>query len=457
MKQWNRKLTFWTLGLAIGAALPVLPASAADEPKIEKIARDKVPAPVMQTFQQRLPAGADVTEYIRQERGNKHIYVVRYKQPGAKGNQKMLASSEGQFLLGPLPGDEAVSDAELNRAIAAAAAIPVTPINPVTPVPPVTPIPSPLPPVASASLTPEQARAEIDRLEAQQNALRVDIQRADVEVQREQQRIADLDGRVRAGDAAAAAQRQQLITEENRLLVDRGQRSAEIDRIEQRQRELAVVAGLPVDEQARLASATDDRDTSDKDVHYTRITEKDVPAEALRGLQRYTKGNHDFWYRRELIDNKLSYSVHYLSPENKRYWVSVLPNGQPRTEPRLSIYQPGKAAPVGAPPSRENRPGAPVPPVAAEQLFDRDRADNAAGAKFAKVSADQVPPAARTALEKLTKGQDDVQYRRDTDGTKVYYTAHYVTPKDGNRHWLTVNENGSTVTGPKLSAYQSKK
>jgi hypothetical protein len=337
MNRFSRKLSILAIGLAMGVAVP---AFAADEDAANKtVPRGDVPAAVQQTIQQRIPAGAEVTEYVRRGNGANQIYAAHFKQPGQKGQQKIFVSSGGQFLLGPIPGDEKVTQAQIERAAAAAAAAPAT-AAPATATPP----------PAAGSLTPDQARAQINELQARENVLTTDIDQRTSQIRQADQQIRDLQAR---GGASANGQIDSLRAQQREWQTISDRNRTELATNEQRQRQVAAAGGIDL-------------------------------------------------------------------PSNPQLAASRLPGG------------------VGAPP--------------ADPLYDRDRDDQAANPRFSRVNADQVPPAARTALDKYTRDQRDVEYRRDQEGNQVFYTAHYVT-NDGNRHWLTVNENGTPRVGPKISVY----
>ena len=72
-----------------------------------------------------------------------------------------------------------------------------------------------------------------------------------------------------------------------------------------------------------------------------------------------------------------------------------------------------------------------------------------AAAQEKKLTARDVPAAVIAAFKTAYPNATIRGYAREKENGKVYYTAHYVT-NDGNRHWLTVNENGTTRIG---SAY----
>lgn len=81
-----------------------------------------------------------------------------------------------------------------------------------------------------------------------------------------------------------------------------------------------------------------------KGMKYKAIPQAEVPAAALKGMDKYTKGNKDLAFREETHpDGKVTYSAHYVTPENKRYWISVDPKGALEKGPLLSTSQPEPA------------------------------------------------------------------------------------------------------------------
>jgi len=69
------------------------------------------------------------------------------------------------------------------------------------------------------------------------------------------------------------------------------------------------------------------------------------------------------------------------------------------------------------------------------------------------VGRDQVPPAVLRELDRHTRGNRDVEYRRETQGDRVSYSAFYLNPQN-QRYWVSVNENGSIKSEPRLSVTQ---
>src|SRR5690349_11897362 len=199
MSRWNKKLPILVIGLALGAGASAVPARAAEGGGGEKVRRDAVPAAVQQAFQQRLPPGADVTEYIRRGPAGNEVYVAHYKNKGG-GEHKIFVSSTGQFLLGPVPLDQKVTEAELDRAIAAAGAVQ----------PGLAPAAQPaIGAPAAGTVTPEQARVEIQRQDVEEQRQLTQLDRVNVEIGRLDQRIRDAEARARRGDRNAAAERDQ--------------------------------------------------------------------------------------------------------------------------------------------------------------------------------------------------------------------------------------------------------
>jgi len=85
-----------------------------------------------------------------------------------------------------------------------------------------------------------------------------------------------------------------------------------------------------------------------------------------------------------------------------------------------------------------------------------DRAEAAASTnvRYRGVSPDEVPENVREKLAQYTRGKEDLRYRRELRGDELSYSAHYIDPKDNKRYWVSVNEDGSVNSAPRLSRYQ---
>src|SRR3954452_6733199 len=72
-----------TLALGVPAVMPPAVAQAA-EVETEKVGRDKLPDAVARTFDQYLPAGSKVEEFVRQDRKAGKVYVANFSAGGQK-------------------------------------------------------------------------------------------------------------------------------------------------------------------------------------------------------------------------------------------------------------------------------------------------------------------------------------------------------------------------------------
>jgi len=438
------------LGLGVPAVMPPAVARAADV-QAEKVGRDKLPDVVARTFDQYVPAGAKVTEYVEQNRDGKRVYVANFTAGGQK--LKLHVRGDGSLF----------EPSEVNE-IARATGQPAPAVG--QPLPPLAgqPLPPLAPAVQPGAMTADQARVEIDRLRAEEAQLVAQRDQRTAQIQDLQRRTADLQPRIARGEAAAATERSQLDVEQQRLTVDRDRLSVEIARDQQRERDVAALvpggvpglpvapaaAPLPADQIAGIGAATNDR-VGDAEPHYTRIPETDVPPEAFRALERYSANGRDRFYRREEIGGRTSYSVHYLTADNKRYWASAYPTGDVRVEPKLSIYQPEPAAAAARTAEARRDDHRDVDAGRAPAAAPAPAADNRE--HLAAVGRDQVPGGVLRELDKHTRGMKDVEYRRETQGDRVSYSAFYLNPQN-QRYWVSVNENGTIKSEPRLSVNQ---
>src|SRR5436305_7336029 len=71
------------LGLGVTAVMPPAVARAADV-QTEKVGRDKLPDAVRRTFDQYIPPGAKIDEYVQQDRNDKRVFVANFTANGQK-------------------------------------------------------------------------------------------------------------------------------------------------------------------------------------------------------------------------------------------------------------------------------------------------------------------------------------------------------------------------------------
>jgi hypothetical protein len=421
----NKKINVWLLGAALGVGVSAVPAFA------ERIDKKDVPNQVLPVLQGQLPPGAKGAEYHSVERDGKKAFEVRFETADGR-KTKAVVSRDGQ-LLEP----------------AAGVAAPTTP-PPVTPIPvPPTPVPPPAltPAPAVGSMTPDQARAELTRLRAEEDKLRVEYDGLNLQAARLVDRHNALEAAARGGDKAAVDERQRLVSLRNEIVTESRRLETQIAALDQREAQVAAAGGIQ-NEQVQLGSAigtaVGDADDKDDDIHYARANRTDVPEAALRSLDKFTQGARDLWYRKEEINGKGSFGVHYVTADNKRHWASAYPSGEVRVQPKLSIYQPGKPLPPGAVP-----PEFPIDPSPVGAVADNTDKE----LRVQTITREQVPPVVLAALDQLTKGNKNIEYRRDTKGSAVSYTSHYVSP-DNKRYFVNVSEAGKATGAPQLSNTQ---
>ena len=428
----NRKVSVWLLGASLGMGVSVSSVLA------ERIDKKDVPDNVLPVLQGQLPPGAKKAEYHAGEQNGQKIFEVRF-ETAAGEKTKAVVSRDGK-LLQP------------------AAGAPVTPA-PVTPVPPgpLTPSVTPAPaapgaaplnlPAVPATLSADEARAQLTQLRAQEDALRVQYDALDAQSAALVTQHNALEVAAKAGDPNAVAQRQRLVDQRNGIVNQQREIAQQIVQLDAQEAKVATAGKIQNEQTAvgtAIGTAAGDHDGSPTSVHYARAQRAQIPPATLTSLDKFTNGNRDLFYRSEEIDGKQSFGVHYVTPENKRFWASAYPSGEVRVQPKLSIYQPGKALPPGAVP-----PDFPIDPSPVGAV-----ADNSGGDLHVQtITREQVPPAALAEIDKLTKGNKNVEYRKDTKGTAVSYTTHYVSP-DNKRYFATVSDAGKVLEAPKLSNTQ---
>jgi hypothetical protein len=425
----NRKVSVWLLGASLGMGVSVSSVFA------ERIDKKDVPDNVLHVLQAQMPPGSKKAEYHAGEQNGQKIFELRFETPAGE-KTKAVVSRDGK-LLQPAAG-------------APVTPAPATPVTPAPVTPAVTPAPGITPlnlPAVPATLTPEQARAELAQLRAQEDTLRVQYDALDAQSAALVTQHNALEPAARAGDQNAIAQRQRLDDQRNGIVTQQREIAQQIVQLDAQEAKVAT-AGRIQNEQTAVGSAIGtaaaDHDGSPTAVHYARAQRAQIPPATLASLDKFTNGARDLFYRSEEIDGKQSYGVHYVTPENKRFWASAYPSGEVRVQPKLSIYQPGKPLPPGAVP-----PDFPIDPSPVGAVADNTGGD----LRVQTITREQVPPAALAEIDKLTKGNKNVEYRKDTKGNVVSYTTHYVSP-DNQRYFATVSDAGKLVVQPQLSNTQ---
>jgi hypothetical protein len=347
------------LGVAVGvAAITLSPALSFAQDTPQRVERDQVPEAVRKARQTGSPNATDV-EWYRTTRDGRAVYIAQFKGGGAEGAKRETRFAEdGKVLEGPGPA----KDLSQERAPAPTpgAAQPAAGVN-----------------VGSlAGATPqekEQIEVELQRIDRERQEIeRLKEDQQDLQ-KVEQKRKGNLNDKQKQDIARKREEQARQLTERERQLVERernlqrtvdqiaARRKAELDKLDAAERDRLAEADRRAveaerqrierrrqDERARLAKdqdLADDRgDPNEKpdQVRYRGIPASDVPDSVRTALDKYTRGMDDIRYRRELRDDKISYSAHYINPrENKRYWVSINEDGTVNSAPRLSIYQPG--------------------------------------------------------------------------------------------------------------------
>ena len=226
------------------------------------------------------------------------------------------------------------------------------------------------------------------------------------------------------------------------------------ERIERERMERDRIADRAAAERAADRAAADrasdrvsDRAGDEKDdARYTEISRNDVPRRALAALEKHTTGARDLQYRREeRAGGRTTYSVRYMQPNDKRYYVSVNEDGSTFIEPRISDHQRGgDARPAAGRVERDDDRA--NPPSRTDNDADRG------SVRYQPVKRTDMPERVRDGFEKQVAGSTDIEYQRSTREGKTYYSAHYT--KQGKRYEVRLNEQGQVVDGPQLAREQ---
>lgn len=512
-----RKLHVWMVGLALGAGLPAVPAYAQrgeDGGQAERIDKNRVPDRALQALQQQMGAGATHVTYHRVERGNRTLYEARFEAangqrervqvaadgtvvgPGAigeRGGDRTAPRNTGQVAV-PTTATPSLRDefhrlnaevARYNQVIAQAAqagrrgdretgaardrligeqqriiAERQQVINQLaqsdsqfTPVP----VPS----------------ATDDRPSEERGQLVQEYQRLNSEVSRYDQMIAQQAQLLQSGDRTAGTTRDRLIGEQTRIAGERDQLASRVARFEREGGSALAGGSLPGERRGGVGGASDfgtdqdrDRSDDDRDVHYAPITAERVPVAVLNVLDRYTRNATDVRYRREVRGDRVSYSAHYILPDNgKRYWVSVSESGTVRVEPRLSIYQPEDDRARTAGDRLDGRDRRDDLDRGRDRLDGRDRPDDrnrpddrdrtgrdnfrdADAGRLTRVEQEDLP---REVLRAATRAgeRDDARnwgFYRTQDGD---YVGLYQT-RNNERREVVIDRSGNLVSGPRV-------
>lgn len=423
--------------LGVGAVAFVAPSVAlAQEAQPQKVENEQVPQKVRNARQEAAPAGTDV-DWYRTTRDGQTVYIARFKAAGDK-RREMRIAEDGKVVQAPTDPTDLTPDRPAAAPAAGGLAAGGTEEERLL--------------IESQRLAAEKERLERLREDEKQiqqvQGRRGRSQSPEVRARRERERerrLKNLEQRERE-----IAERQQAVqkrldtlasarrTEREKLSAAERERLTEQDRLI-----LEKARARREQEQARLAReldlAGDRAEGSDSaDVRYRGIPADDVPESVREKMAQYTRGKQDLRYRRELREDNISYSVHYVDPkDNKRYWVSINEDGTVNSPPRLSIYQPGTDNDV-------------------RLASDRDTGDREPGEEIShtKISREDVPRRALAALEKQITGARDLEFRREQRaGGRTTFAVHYVQP-NGKRYYMSVNEDGSTFIEPRFSAFQ---
>ncbi|MDB5294316.1 MAG: hypothetical protein JWO31_299, partial [Phycisphaerales bacterium] len=163
----------------------------------------------------------------------------------------------------------------------------------------------------------------------------------------------------------------------------------------------------------------------------TEVRAGDLPATVRQTLERYTNGARDVRYYSQRVEDRTTYQAVYTDRDGSRREVTIHPTGSLVAGPLI------------------------LQPTADDRALQADVPEGFRLATALRVEPRDIPAAPSTTLGQYLSRGTDVRYRRDTyaDGNTAY-TAHWVQPESSRRYFVTVGENGSVVSAPRLSTYQ---
>jgi uncharacterized membrane protein YkoI len=150
---------------------------------------------------------------------------------------------------------------------------------------------------------------------------------------------------------------------------------------------------------------------------------KDMPKDVRKTIKKEVSGADDVDYFTAQQDGRSVYGARFTADDGKQIEVRVDDNGK-----LISRSEPAAAAVAG-------EPAAAQPAAAAAAQPDRPPE---------KVSAEQMPDAARATMQEETRGSKDVNFFRVWESGFVIYHATYTTPQGENLR-LYVSEDGTVL------------
>lgn len=402
----KRRLATAVLGGMLGMGLVTATPMPAFAQESDRVAEDKVPAPVLATARTNVLDATNVAYRKFDESGR---YQVNYTTPQNLRLQ-LIVDREGRIVEGPQlapnqPANAPNGAAERERlmtewnARVRAAQVPGAPATPSAVPPAPVPSPVPAPPTTPGGVASPAARP-----------ISTEVRAADLPAPV----IQSLD-RFTTGSRNVNYYRQ--------TVEDRQRYQAVYTAEDGSRREVTVadngslMAGpLVVTAQADDRALQNDRPDSLQLATSVRAEPADIPARAMDAISRYVKTGSDVRYRRDTYaDGSIGYTAHWIQTDNsRRYFVTVAENGDLRQTPKLSVYQPA------ADPAGENGGTA----VAWADLPDR----------------------VQKTLEPLTRRDAKARYFKQTKDNKVSYGSIY--HDNGNEMWVRVDEAGETIVNP---------
>ncbi|QOV91714.1 hypothetical protein [Humisphaera borealis] len=419
----KRRLAAVVLAALLGSGIAPFAASPAFAQDSERIADEKVPAPVRATARANALDSRDVDYRKFDETGR---YQVNFTTP-ANLRLQLIINKEGELVAGPrlaptqvaggpaagdrerLLGDwiARVRNAQATAAAAAATPPPAVPPNVPTPTPPVAvPGQVPAPPTTPGAVAAPAARplsTEIRAADLPAPALKsldrftnggkhVNYYRVTVEDR----------ARYQAMFTAADGSRQEVTVADNGSLMSG-----------------PLVMTAQIDDRSLQMDGPDNLKVATS----ARVEPSEIPARAMDAISKYVKTGSDVRYRKDTFaDGSVGYTAHWIQTDNsRRYFLTVAENGDLRQAAKLSMYQPAAA------------PGAQENGVA--------------------VSWTDLPDRVRKTLEPLTRADAKARYFKQSRDNKISYGSIYHS--NGHEMWVRVDEAGETIVNP-VSAQTGK-
>lgn len=422
-----RKMTMWLMGMAIGAGIAAIPATAtAQAPAAgavpEEVKNADVPKAVKDGFHDRFKQGTNA-KYLRLAQGGQTYWVVLFNRGEDGPRAEAILSDAGQVLEGPI----AARPADAARTVGAAGAAPAPRALDVKPT------------------------GSLEELNKQVETYKQVVQGERAELQREQARADEAMAKLKQDVSKLNdEQRKQFMTEVASIEEQAAHREKQaLERAQLAEQDLAAFRGqlankdLPADRRApmqQLETLAADRLTINREIMRiansyqvamdrfdlpggaaqpaaagSGVTREVVEAAALppavkQTFDRQTGGSKVTGYAKLVNNGRVYYSAHYAL-NGRNYLVRVNEAGQIVRGPMI-VDGNGEARPAAA----------------------RDLGERVAG--------NQLPKAVQETVEQRLPGKNHYFYRAG-DGFRVFYTA-----VDGKWMSARLDKEGKVTAGP---------